>query len=94
MVRVVICLWCSFVAGIAIVCCAVLAAGFVGDRRDVFEPEAVRLLLTIFSFGVGAMVAVRLVRLATERERIRAIILLHVAATFAIAALMLIVGVK
>ncbi len=94
MSRLVICLWCLFVAAIGIVCSAVIAAKFVGHPREMFEPIAVRVLLTVFSFGAGAMVAVRIVRLAGKRERIIALIMLHVFTTFAIAALMLVVGVK
>ena len=94
MARVATCLWCFFVAVIAIVCCAVITAKSAGNPREIFEPEEMRVLLTVSSFGLGAIVAVRIARLATERERIIAMILLHVFTTFAIAVLMLIVGVK
>ena len=53
MARVVTCLWCLVIAAIAIVCCAVIAAKFVGHPREILEPGVVRLVVDDLLIRLG-----------------------------------------
>lgn len=94
MTRILTLLWIAGLTFLAAVCVCVAIGGLLGDVRVMLRATERRLLLVVLAATISIPSAFHITSMKSDRARITAIILVHVAVSLSLVAVMVIVGVK